>query len=54
MKSKYEAEQKEMARLQGFVDRFGAQARMTIAFGGPVISAVGGAQIKGRVVGSVT
>jgi len=23
---KYEAEQKEMARLQGFVDRFGAQA----------------------------
>eukprot|EP00903_Cladosiphon_okamuranus_P014012 g13030.t1 len=26
LKSKYEAEQKEMARLQGFVDRFGAQA----------------------------
>ncbi|CAN0018833.1 unnamed protein product [Pylaiella littoralis] len=26
MKIKYEAEQKEMARLQGFVDRFGAQA----------------------------
>lgn len=27
LKTKYEAEQKEMARLQGFVDRFGAQAR---------------------------
>eukprot|EP00752_Nemacystus_decipiens_P011899 g10551.t1 len=26
LKSRYEAEQKEMARLQGFVDRFGAQA----------------------------
>lgn len=26
LKIKYEAEQKEMARLQGFVDRFGAQA----------------------------
>lgn len=26
LKTKYEAEQKEMARLQGFVDRFGAQA----------------------------
>ncbi|CAN0063006.1 unnamed protein product [Ectocarpus sp. 12 AP-2014] len=30
LKSKYEAEQKEMARLQGFVDRFGAQARISI------------------------
>lgn len=27
LKTKYEAEQKEMARLQGFVDRFGAQVR---------------------------
>lgn len=25
-KAKYELEQKEMARLQGFIDRFGAQA----------------------------
>lgn len=29
LKSKYEAEQKEMARLQGFVDRFGAQVHTT-------------------------
>lgn len=28
-KIKYEAEQKEMARLQGFIDRFGAQVSKT-------------------------
>lgn len=31
-KAKYELEQKEMARLQGFVDRFGAQAGLSFVF----------------------